>query len=330
MKRKNAGKGKKRKQSVHVSVVGKPKNNTEKHLLSDNREFASIFQLVLKDERINPDELRDYSETDTVTKVERGEIALSKEFVRDIRKLWVKTDGRKVYLCIENQTELDVKDQVRMTLYTLVHILSIMEKTGEVLPIVPLIIVWGKKGENEELNIHDLFPKDTPEEIMKYQMYLRIPVIYVLGIKEKDVEILSIPLKEAIILIQLMSKELEFDQVERYVSKLKNIVKIMLSDSAQKTVIAVTGHDFYENIKLGKEDAVTFGSINDVLEDLKVKVAADAKAEGITEGRIENLVENVIKLSKVKNYSYEESLDILAEDEKEKEEALKRIKELEK
>ena len=286
--------------------------------------------MVLKDERINPDELRDYSETDTVTKVEEGEIALSKEFVRDIRKLWVKTDGRKVYLCIENQTELDVKDQVRMTLYTLVHILSIMEKTGEVLPIVPLIIVWGKKGENEELNIHDLFPKDTPEEIMKYQMYLRIPVIYVLGIKEKDVEILSIPLKEAIIPIQLMSKELEFDQVERYVSKLKNIVKIMLSDSAQKTVIAVTGHDFYENIKLGKEDAVTFGSINDVLEDLKVKVAADAKAEGITEGRIENLVENVIKLSKVKNYSYEESLDILAEDKKEKEEALKRIKELEK
>ena len=135
--------------------------------------------MVLKDERINPDELRDYSETDTVTKVEGGEIALSKEFVRDIRKLWVKTDGRKVYLCIENQTELDVKDQVRMTLYTLVHILSIMEKTGEVLPIVPLIIVWGKKGENEELNIHDLFPKDTPEEIMKYQMYLRIPVIYV-------------------------------------------------------------------------------------------------------------------------------------------------------
>ena len=108
-------------------------------------------------------------------------------------------------------------------------------------------------------------------------------MIYVLGIKEKDVEILSIPLKQAIIPIQLMSKELEFDQVERYVSKLKNIVKIMLSDSAQKTVIAVTGHDFYENIKLGKEDAVTFGSINDVLEDLKVKVAADAKAEGITE-----------------------------------------------
>ena len=145
-----------------------------------------FFQLVLKDERINPDELRDYSETDTVTKVEGGEIALSKEFVRDIRKLWVKTDGRKVYLCIENQTELDVKDQVRMTLYTLVHILSIMEKTGEVLPIVPLIIVWGKKGENEELNIHDLFPKDTPDEIMKYQMYIRIPVIYVLGIKEED------------------------------------------------------------------------------------------------------------------------------------------------
>ena len=55
-----------------------------------------------------------------------------------------------------------------------------------------------------------------------------------------------------------MSKELEFDQVERYVSKLKNIVKIMLSDSAQKTVIAVTGRDFYGNIKLGKEDAVTF------------------------------------------------------------------------
>ena len=75
---------------------------------------------------------------------------------------------------------------------------------------------------------------------------------------------------------------------------------------------------------------MTFGSINDVLEDLKVKVAADAKAEGITEGRIENLVENVIKLSRAKNYSYEESLNILAEVEKEKEEALKRIKELEK
>ena len=96
---------------------------------------------------------------------------------------------------------------------------------------------------------------------MKYQMYIRIPVIYVLGIKE--------------------------------------------------------------------EDAVKGRSIFDVLEDLKVKVAADAKAEGITEGMIENLVENVIKLSRAKNYSYEESLDILAEDEKEKEEALKRIKELE-
>ena len=95
---------KKRKQNVHVTVVGKPKNNTEKHLLSDNREFASIFQLVLKDERINPDELRDYSETDTVTKVEGGEISLSKEFVRDIRKLWVKTDGR-----IENLVENVIK-----------------------------------------------------------------------------------------------------------------------------------------------------------------------------------------------------------------------------
>lgn len=326
MKRKNAGKEKKRKQNVHVSVVGKPKNNTEKHLLSDNREFASIFQLVLKDECINPDELRDYSETDTVTKVEGGEISLSKEFVRDIRKLWVKTDGRKVYLCIENQTELDVKDQVRMTLYTLVHILSIMEKTGEVLPIVPLIIVWGKKGENEELNIHDLFPKDTPEEIMKYQMYLRIPVIYVLGIKEEDVEILSIPLKEAIIPIQIVNGVIKLDQVERYINKLDSLAKIKLSDRAKKTVIAVTGHDFYEETKLGKEDAVKGRSIFDVLEDLKMEIAADAKAKG----RIENLVENVIKLSKAKNYSYEESLDILAEDEKEKEEALKRIKELEK
>lgn len=45
MKRKNAGKGKKRKQNIHISVVGKPKNNTEKHLLSDNREFASIFSV---------------------------------------------------------------------------------------------------------------------------------------------------------------------------------------------------------------------------------------------------------------------------------------------
>ncbi len=277
--------------------------------------------MVLNDERINPDELRDYSETDTVTKVEGGEISLSKEFVRDIRKLWVKTDGRKVYLCIENQTELDVKDQVRMTLYTLVHILSIMEKTGEVLPIVPLIIVWGKKGENEELTIHDLFHQRYTDEIMKYQMYLRIPVIYVLGIKEEDVEILSIPLKEAIIHIQIVNGVIKLDQVERYINKLDSLVKTKLSDRAKKTVIAVTGHDFYEEAKLGKEDAVKGRSIFDVLEDLKVEIAADAKAK--------NLVDNVIKLSKAKNYSYEESLNILAEVEKEKEEALKRIKELE-
>lgn len=280
-----------------------------------------FFQLVLKDERINPDELRDYSETDTVTKVEGGEISLSKEFVRDIRKLWVKTDGRKVYLCIENQTELDVKDQVRMTLYTLVHILSIMEKTGEVLPIVPLIIVWGKKGENEELTIHDLFHQRYTDEIMKYQMYIRIPVIYVLGVKEEDVEILSIPLKEAIIHIQIVNGVIKLDQVERYINKLDSLVKTKLSDRAKKTVIAVTGHDFYEEAKLGKEDAVKGRSIFDVLEDLKVEIAADAKAK--------NLVDNVIKLSKAKNYSYEESLNILAEVEKEKEEALKRIKELE-
>ena len=70
-----------------------------------------------------------------------------------------------------------------------------------------------------------------------------------------------------------------------------------------------------------EEDTVKGRSIFDVLEDLKVEIAADAKAK--------NLVDNVIKLSKAKNYSYEESLNILAEDEKEKEEALKRIKELE-
>ena len=68
-------------------------------------------------------------------------------------------------------------------------------------------------------------------------------------------------------------------------------------------------------------DAVKGRSIFDVLEDLKVEIAADAKAK--------NLVDNVIKLSKAKNYSNEESLNILAEDEKEKEETLKRIKELE-
>lgn len=279
MKRKNAGKGKKRKQNIHISVVGKPKNNTEKHLLSDNREFASIFQLVLKDEIINPDELRDYSETDTVTSVDGGKIALSKEFVRDIRKLWIKTDGRKVYLCIENQTNLDIKDQVRMTLYTLVHILSIMEKTGEVLPVVPLIIVWDKIEKNKELNIRDLFPEDTPEEIMKYQISLRIQVIYVLDIKEEDLEILSLPLKEAIMPIQIMSRLLELDQAERYVNKLDGLVKTVLDENAKKTVIAVTGYDFYEDTKLGKEDAVKGDTIYDVLEYLKDKAVADAKSK---------------------------------------------------
>ena len=123
-----------------------------------------------------------------------------------------------------------------------------------------------------------------------------------------------------------MNRVIKLDQVERYINKLDSLAKIKLSDRAKKTVIAVTGHDFYEETKLGKEDAVKGRSIFDVLEDLKMEIAADAKAKG----RIENLVENVIKLSKAKNYSYEESLDILAEDEKEKEEALKRIKELEK
>ena len=156
---------------------------------------------------------------------------------------------------------------------------------------------------------------------MKYQMYLRIPVIYVLGIKEEDVEILSIPLKEAIIHIQIVNGVIKLDQVERYINKLDSLVKTKLSDRAKKTVIAVTGHDFYEEAKLGKEDAVKGRSIFDVLEDLKVEIAADAKAK--------NLVDNVIKLSKAKNYSNEESLNILAEDEKEKEETLKRIKELE-
>lgn len=303
-----------------------------------------------------------------MTSVEGGKIALSKEFVRDIRKLWIKTDGKKVYLCIENQTNLDIKDQVRMTIYTLVHILSIMEKTGEVLPVVPLIIVWDKIEKNKELNIRDLFPVDTPEEIMKYQISQRIPVIYVLDIKEEDLEILSLPLKEAIMPIQIMSRLLELDQVERYVNKLDGLVKTVLDENAKKTVIAVTDYDFYEDTKLGKEDAVKGDTIYDVLEYLKDKAVADAKSKGISEGiaqgisqgmeqglaqgiaqgisqgmeqglaqgkeqgmaegRINTLADNVIKLVEAKEYSYEKALEILVETETEKKEVLKRIKEM--
>ena len=57
-----------------------------------------------------------------------------------------------------------------------------------------------------------------------------------------------------------------------------------MDENAKKTVIAVTGYDFYEDTKLGKEDAVKGDTIYDVLEYLKDKAVADAKSKGISEG----------------------------------------------
>ena len=133
-----------------------------------------------------------------------------------------------------------------------------------------------------------------------------------------------------------------------------------MDENAKKTVIAVTGYDFYEDTKLGKEDAVKGDTIYDVLEYLKDKAVADAKSKGISEGiaqgitqgmeqglaqgmkqglaqgkkqgmaegRINTLADNVIKLAKAKEYSYEKALEILVENETEKKEVLKRIKEM--
>ena len=55
-------------------------------------------------------------------------------------------------------------------------------------------------------------------------------------------------------------------------------VKTVLDENAKKTVIAVTGYDFYEDTKLGKE------ILYDVLEYLKDKAVADAISKGISEG----------------------------------------------
>ena len=48
----------------------------------------------------------------------------------------------------------------------------------------------------------------------------------------------------------------------------------------------------------------------------------------MAEGRINTLADNVIKLAKAKEYSYEKALEILVENETEKKEVLKRIKEM--
>ena len=52
------------------------------------------------------------------------------------------------------------------------------------------------------------------------------------------------------------------------------------------------------------------------------------KEQGMAEGRINTLADNVIKLVEAKEYSYEKALEIFVETETEKKEVLKRIKEM--
>lgn len=233
-------------------------------------------------------------ETQTGKKPKKTAETYAIQKMRDILKeAVVKCDDHCCYVIvgIENQTDIHYAMPVRNLVYDSLHYLSEVHKIGKdneasgklkgnkdpgaytskflkedrITPVVTIVVYWGADEWIAYRSLRDLFPEDTPKEILKYTPDYTMPIIVPNEIKNFDVF-----RTEAGAVFRIVAASDDKDKLQKLVDDY--LADQPLDPESIQTLNAFLG----TNIHVGEEDIVMCKAIDDI--------RAESEAKGKTEG----------------------------------------------
>lgn len=221
--------------------------------------------------------------------------------MRDILKeVVIKCDDHCCYaiIGIENQTDIHYAMPVRNLVYDSLHYLAEVHKIGKaneasgklkgnkdpgaytskflkedrITPVVTIVVYWGADEWIACRSLRELFPEDTPKEILKYTPDYTMPIIVPSEIKN-----FGAFRTEAGDVFRIVAASNDKDKLQKLVDDYLDDKP--LDPESIQTLNAFLG----ANIHVGKEGIVMCKAI----DDIRAESAAIGKAEGIAEGKAE-------------------------------------------
>lgn len=180
------------------------KDTLEKGFISDNDIFADVVNATVFHGKqvVHPKDLQEQDSTEVYSEMISGKL-LSIQKYRDVLKyVTIRTAGNCCYAIIgvENQTSVNRIMVVRNMVYDSINYMeqasavsrrhceedkangirnSIegLREGDTLIPVITIVIYFGKGKWNAPKSLHELFPKDTPEEIKRLAADYKITVL---------------------------------------------------------------------------------------------------------------------------------------------------------
>ena len=276
-------------------------NNAQYNFLNRNENFADIVNYAIGHEVCSPDTLRECDSREVAMVIEEALsldkdaaenlIKLSKELFRDLKKLGVmKTDGRLVYLCVENQSTMKDNMRERINLY---NALSYMKSKvgGKRIPVITVLSGWSEKPYDDRMIAFDDYDIGEDSPLFEFLPHYRIPVVNMAEISDEDLEKMNADIRLAVLALRFANGNLDMkekaDALERMDRERKDA-----SDEAMDLTIC------YTNIDADKEKVMENGFTTFWRETRE-------------EGRMEGILNNILAVQKKMNMSFDEAAAFL-------------------
>ena len=237
---------------------------------------------------------------------------ISRELFRDNKKLGVmKSDGRYIYICIENQSWEDPRIRERINLYNAISFFTTRKKDGKRIPTVTVLAGWSAKSYEESIYAFDDYDIDSNNPIKRFLPKYEIPQLNLGAVEKEKLDNASPNFRMAAYALKIATANITKEKKMEYLENMKNLYNIV-DDTAKDVAI------IYSKTKLSREEVMDNGFdevINALREEGKKEGLEEGKKEGIKEGveagEINTYLNCILAYQEHNGCTFDEAADIL-------------------
>ena len=290
-----------------TSYVSKVLNNAHYNFVKDNKNFAEIVNMSLGFDLVDPETLVDCDsreialvfdgdETEEDKELKETLVKISRELFRDNKKLGVmKSDGKYIYICIENQSWEDPRIRERINLYNAISFFTTRKKDGKRIPTVTVLAGWSAKSYEESIYAFDDYDIDSNNPIKRFLPGYEIPQLNLGAVEKEKLDNASPNFRMAAYALKIATANITKEKKMEYLENMKNLYKIV-DDTAKDVAI------IYSKTKLSREEVMDNG-FDEVINALR----EEGKKEGKLEGKLEGTLECILGYQKVNKCTFGEA-----------------------
>ena len=203
----------------------------------------------------------------------------------------MKSDGRYIYICIENQSWEDPRIRERINLYNAISFFTTRKKDGKRIPTVTVLAGWSAKSYEESIYAFDDYDIDSNNPIKRFLPGYEIPQLNLGAVEKEKLENASPNFRMAAYALKIATANITKEKKMEYLENMKNLYNIV-DDTAKDVAI------IYSKTKLSREEVMDNG-FDEVINALR--------EEGKNEGKLEGTLECILGYQKVNKCTFGEA-----------------------